>query len=55
MYQLAMWTFVIAGLHFTSEMFVFKTVVWNRASAGPLVISTLSLSWMITQWDAYVK
>ncbi|KAH7063980.1 ergosterol biosynthesis protein-like protein [Paraphoma chrysanthemicola] len=53
-YQLAIWAYVCAFVHFTSEWTVFKTTRWGMPLAGPVFISTGTLFWMFTQWDAYV-
>ena len=53
-YQLAIWAYVVAFAHFTSEWTVFKTSRWGLPLAGPVIISTGTLVWMFTQWDAYV-
>jgi hypothetical protein len=53
-YQLAIWAYVVAFAHFTSEWVVFKTSRWGLPLAGPVIISTGTLVWMFTQWDAYV-
>ena len=55
LYQLALSTFAIAWGHFVSELLVFKTAKLGRATAGPLVVSTVSLVWMFTQWGFYVQ
>jgi hypothetical protein len=54
-YQLCLWTYVIAFAHFASEWRVFRTTSLNVALAGPLIVSTLSLVWMWVQWDYYVR
>ncbi|CAF9935487.1 MAG: ergosterol biosynthesis protein [Alectoria fallacina] len=54
-YQLAIWAYVIAWAHFMSEWLVFKTAAWGRGLAGPIIISTGSLIWMLSQWGYYVK
>ncbi|KAK3111871.1 ergosterol biosynthesis protein [Teratosphaeriaceae sp. CCFEE 6253] len=54
-YQLALWTYGLAFAHFFSEWLVFGTAKWGRGLAGPAVISTVSLSWMLAQWGSYVK
>ena len=54
-YQLAIWAYAIAWVHFMSEWMVFKTAAWGRGLAGPAFISTGSLVWMFSQWDYYVQ
>ena len=55
LYQLAIWSYAIAWVHFMSEWTVFKTVAWGRGLAGPVLISTGSLIWMVSQWGYYVQ
>lgn len=54
LYQLAIWAYAIAWFHFMSEWMLFKTAVWGRGLAGPVLISTGSLIWMYCQWGYYV-
>ncbi|KAI4112430.1 MAG: hypothetical protein LQ338_008313 [Usnochroma carphineum] len=54
-YQLAIWTYIVALGHFYSEWLIFKTARWGKGLAGPLVISVTSLAWMVLQWGEYVK
>ncbi|KAM9929658.1 hypothetical protein OXX59_001058 [Metschnikowia pulcherrima] len=54
MYNLCIWTFVIAGGHFLSEWLVFKTCKLDKGLAGPLVVASSSLAWMLSQRDFYV-
>ena len=53
-YQMCMWTFVIAFMHFISEWLVFGTARWGRGLAGPVFVATGTLTWMLMQWEAYV-
>ncbi|KAL8855960.1 MAG: hypothetical protein Q9178_007410 [Gyalolechia marmorata] len=55
LYQLALWTYVVALGHFYSEWLIFKTARWGEGLAGPLVVSAGSLTWMLLQWGQYVK
>jgi len=54
-YQLGLWTYAIAWLHFVSEWFIFKTARWGAGLAGPVFVATGSLLWMSLQWGFYVK
>ncbi|KAF2261532.1 ergosterol biosynthesis protein-like protein [Lojkania enalia] len=54
-YTLGMLTYVVAFGHFMSEWLVFKTTRWGAPLAGPIVISTVSLVWMWTQYDYYIQ
>ncbi|KAF2200216.1 ergosterol 28 [Delitschia confertaspora ATCC 74209] len=53
-YQLALWTYGIAWVHFVSEWCVFGTTRWGAGLAGPVCVSTGSLVWMWYQWGYYV-
>ena len=53
-YQLAFLTFVIAWLHFMSEWWAFGTAAWGRGLAGPVVVSTASMIWMVLVQESYV-
>ncbi|KAA6414461.1 MAG: ergosterol 28 [Lasallia pustulata] len=55
MYQLALWTFAIAFAHFASEWLVFGTALWGKGLAGPAVVATGSLAWMLLRWEEYVR
>ncbi|KAI4245951.1 MAG: hypothetical protein L6R40_002167 [Gallowayella cf. fulva] len=55
LYQLALWTYVVALGHFYSEWLIFRTARWGEGLAGPVVISVGSLAWMIMQWEEYVR
>ncbi|EIW84026.1 Erg28-like protein [Coniophora puteana RWD-64-598 SS2] len=54
-YDMALFTYLIAFGHFTSEIFVYRTAKVMSPVFSTLVVSTLSLVWMITQYDFYVK
>lgn len=53
MYQLAIWSYAIAGWHFLSEWFIFGTTRWGRGLAGPVIVSSTSLGWMLWSWESY--
>ena len=55
MYQLSIWTHVIAGLHFTSETFIFKTIKFSGPQAFPFLFAYGGTLWMVLQWDHYVQ
>ncbi|KAJ9086435.1 ergosterol biosynthesis protein [Entomophthora muscae] len=54
-YIMAMATYAIALFHFSTELLIFKTVKLNRASLGPFIVSTFSLTWMIISYSKYVS
>ncbi|KAL8769742.1 MAG: hypothetical protein Q9209_004358 [Squamulea sp. 1 TL-2023] len=55
LYQLAIWTYVVALGHFYSEWLIFRTARWGEGLAGPVVISVGSLAWMLSQWGQYIR
>lgn len=54
-YELCIWTYAIAWAHFMSEWWIFGSARWGRGLAGPVIIASVSLVWMLAQWDAYVR
>ncbi|KIX08881.1 uncharacterized protein Z518_03538 [Rhinocladiella mackenziei CBS 650.93] len=54
-YDLAIWTYVIAVWHFFSEWLIFGSTRWGRGLAGPVIVSSMSLIWMLWSRDAYVE
>lgn len=53
-YQMAIWTFVVAGFHFYSEWLCYKTARWSKGLAGPIIVASASLIWMASQYRFYV-
>ncbi|KAF2774409.1 ergosterol 28 [Teratosphaeria nubilosa] len=53
-YQLGLWTFVVAWAHFASEWLVFGTARMGRGLAGPALVATGTGVWMWVQWGSYV-
>ena len=54
-YEMCMWTFGIAFMHFFSEWLVFGTAKWGRGLAGPVAVATGTGAWMMLQWSWYVR
>ncbi|CAG99220.1 Erg28p [Kluyveromyces lactis] len=52
-YQLTFISYVIALLHFGSELLIFRTCKLGTGFLGPLVVSTTSLVWMYCQKEFY--
>jgi len=55
MYQLAIWTYVIALAHFASEWLVFGTAKMGKGLVGPLCVASGSLIWMLLKWEVYMN
>lgn len=52
-YQLAFISYIIALVHFGSELLFFRTCKLGKGFMGPLVVSTTSLVWMYNQKEYY--
>ena len=52
-YNLCIVSYVIALWHFGSEWLIFKTCKFDKGLFGPLIVSTVSISWMLLQKDYY--
>ncbi|KAJ7707773.1 hypothetical protein B0H17DRAFT_1156297 [Mycena rosella] len=54
-YDMALFTYLIAFGHFASELLIFRTATPNPGVISPVIVSTTSLIWMFSQYDSYVK
>ncbi|KAK7454644.1 ergosterol biosynthesis protein [Stygiomarasmius scandens] len=54
-YDITMFTYLIAFGHFSSEFFIFRTTRFNAPVISPFIVSVGSLVWMFTQYDYYVS
>jgi len=54
LYQLGIWTHVIAAVHFTSEMLVYKTVRMGWEHMFPFFAAYVGTVWMALQYNHYV-
>lgn len=52
LYHLAAASFIIALLHFSLEVSVYRTAGWGVLA--PFLVASVSLGWMIKQYDHYV-
>ncbi|CCX12614.1 Erg28 like protein-domain-containing protein [Pyronema domesticum] len=52
-YDICIWSYLIAGAHFVSEWLIFGTASLGAGLTGPLVVSSSSLIWMLTQREFY--
>ena len=55
LYKLAIWTHIIAAAHFTSEMFVYKTMKFSGPQGFPFAAAYGGLCWMLMQYSHYVQ
>jgi hypothetical protein len=54
-YEMALWTFGVAWAHFVSEWLFFGTARFGKGLIGPLLVSTGTAYWMLSQYGAYVN
>ncbi len=54
-YRLTFCVFCTAFGHFASEWLIFKTAHWGRGLAGPVIVSSSTMLWMILEWPSHVK
>ena len=54
-YQIALWSYVVAEGHFMSEWLWFGTAAWGRGLAGPVIVANVSLVWMVLGMGYYLE
>ena len=54
LYQLGIWTHIIAAGHFTSELLVYKTIKFSGPQIFPFMAAYVGTVWMFMQYDNYV-
>jgi len=54
-YDIAIWTYVVALGHFASELFVFKTMTFGVPQLFPFAFASCALIWMPMVRDYYVE
>ncbi|KAI9511837.1 Erg28-like protein [Russula earlei] len=54
-YDMALLTYLFAFAHFSSEILIFRTAKIQFPVLVPVTVATVSLVWMISQYDFYVK
>lgn len=52
-YQLTFISYIIAIVHFGSEWLIFRTCKLGKGLMGPLIVASISLTWMYTQKEYY--
>lgn len=55
LYQLSILTHVVAAVHFTSELLVYKTLKFTGPQAFPFAAAYGGTLWMTLQWAHYVR
>ncbi|KAI8993212.1 Erg28 like protein-domain-containing protein [Pilobolus umbonatus] len=55
MYNLGIWTYVIALTHYTSELFIFRGCKFNGPFLSPLFVAVTSLIWLTQVKEDYIK
>ncbi|SPN98490.1 probable ERG28 - involved in synthesis of ergosterol [Cephalotrichum gorgonifer] len=54
-YDMAVWTYVVALGHFGSELFIFKSMTFGKPQFFPFLFATTALIWMPTVKEHYVQ
>lgn len=54
-YNIAVWTYVVALGHFASELFIFKTMTFGVPQFFPFAFASCALIWMPLVRDYYVE
>jgi hypothetical protein len=54
-YNIAIWTYVVALGHFASELFIFKSMTFGTPQLFPFTFASIALIWMPMVRDFYVQ
>ncbi|TEB34651.1 Erg28-like protein [Coprinellus micaceus] len=54
-YDMALFTYLIAFGHFSSELLIFRSAKILPGVISPVIVSTTSLIWMFQQYEYYVR
>ncbi|KAH3665748.1 hypothetical protein OGAPHI_003936 [Ogataea philodendri] len=54
LYDVCLYSYVLALLHFGSEWLLFKTAKFGKGLLGPLIVATTSITWMVSKRNEYV-
>ncbi|KAN0132992.1 Erg28 [Lactarius tabidus] len=54
-YDVTLLTYLFAFAHFSSEILIFRTAKISIPVLSPVIVSTVSLIWMISQYDFYIN
>ncbi|KAI0520707.1 hypothetical protein F5B22DRAFT_48149 [Xylaria bambusicola] len=54
-YQMAIWTYVVALFHFASEWAVYRSAYLGPPILFPFFFATVGITWMVSQYGFYVQ
>ncbi|KAI0975038.1 hypothetical protein F4678DRAFT_360049 [Xylaria arbuscula] len=54
-YNIAVWTYVVALFHFGSEWAVYRTAYLGPPILFPFFFATVGITWMLSQYNFYVQ
>jgi len=54
-YEITLLTYLFAFVHFSSELLLYRTAKLFPGVISPLIVSTLSMTWMVSQYSFYVQ
>ncbi|ODV58801.1 Erg28p [Ascoidea rubescens DSM 1968] len=54
-WKIVLSSYLIAFVHFNLELLVYKTAKLGKGFAGPLIVSTVTISWMLLTRDYYLS
>ncbi|KAI1436670.1 transmembrane domain-containing protein [Xylaria sp. CBS 124048] len=54
-YNIALWTYVVALFHFASEWGVYQTAHLDLPILFPFFFASIGIVWMVSQYDFYVQ
>ncbi|KAI0768057.1 Erg28-like protein [Trametes elegans] len=54
-YEMALFTYLFALLHFGAELTIFRTARLAVPNLSPVIVASSSLVWMLTQYGFYVR
>ncbi|KAL7627247.1 hypothetical protein AAE478_001436 [Parahypoxylon ruwenzoriense] len=54
-YNIALWTYIVALVHFGSEWVVYRTAYLGAPILFPFFFATVGIVWMVTQYNFYVE
>jgi len=55
LYDITIWTYIIALAHFVSEIFLYRTAAISVGALPSCIIASTSLTWMVSQYRFYTN